>query len=101
MNRATVIGLGIGLGAGLLHPVLNARKKKESSHLLPLGLLGVSTCFFLATRMEYINMLKGKSPGLFSPSGLLYLGGMYSTGAVVSSAALKVCPGKWRGPGSP
>lgn len=81
MNPWTITGAAL---LGAWHPVANSKRGKKNHRVLVGSSIGVLTCFYGATKLEYLNILRGKMPRTLSPAGALYLGGFYSVGALSS-----------------
>lgn len=92
MNRALFVS---SFATGACLPFSKVRRREGGSagrdrQLLALGVAGVSSFFFLGSRMEYINILRNQRIRTLSAGNLCYLLGASAAGVLAGLASKAV-----------
>lgn len=79
-RRVSIAAALLGLGYSF-----SERRRMPEKTLFLLSTTAALTCFYTATSIEYINLLRGGKVRMASPGGALFLGGICSAGAAIGS----------------
>lgn len=84
MLNTALFATSFGMGVSLPFRALRAR---GGGGMAALGVLGISSFFFLGTKAEFGNMARSGKVRTFSPGNIFYLLGVNSAGLLLGTAA--------------